>query len=183
VLLGDGAGALEPATNYAIPNTSWGLELADVNEDGRLDLATAALWAQSYVSLLLNSGGASIGSWTDIGYGLDGAAGSPVLSGQGSLVPSAPGVLLLTSAAPGAPGMLFVSMVSSPTAFKCGTLVPLPPLVRLGYATDSNGVAAWPWSDWPASLAGVDLFMQAFVADAAAVCGVSLINALWVVVP
>jgi hypothetical protein len=129
------------------------------------------------VSLLLNSGGASIGSWTDIGYGLDGAAGSPVLSGQGSLVPSAPGVLMLTSAAPVAPGMLFVSMVSAPTAFKCGTLVPLPPLVGWPSRRDTNGVAAWPWSDWPASLAGVDLFMQAAVADAAAVCVCSLSNA------
>jgi hypothetical protein len=79
--------------------------------------------------------------------------------------------------------MLFVSMVSAPTDFKCGTLVPLPPLVRLAFATDSNGVASWSWLEWPASLAGVDLYMQAVVADPAAVCGVALSNALWVVVP
>ena len=183
VMLGDGHGSLGPAQYWGLPHWCEALALADFDIDGRLDVAAVGMYASSFVSLLLNTGGAPIGSWTDIGFGLDGVAGSPLLSGSGSLVPGSPGEVKLTSAAPAAPGMLFVSTVDVPRPFKCGVLVPSTPLVRQAFATNANGVAAWAWSTWPSSLNALDLYLQAAVADPAAACGVAFSNAVHAVVP
>ena len=93
--------------------------------------------------------------WTDLGGGLpSGIWGLPNLLGTGDLGPGTSGSLLLTSAAPLRPAMLFVSVASTPLPFKCGTLVPMPWLLQLPLLTDGFGAISLSWSSWSAGLSG-----------------------------
>jgi hypothetical protein len=89
-----------------------------VNEDARLDVLVASS-IKDFASAVLNVGGSPIATWEDLGSGLAGTSGTPILSGIGSLVPGSHGALKLGHAAPSAPAVLFVSLTSTPTPFKC----------------------------------------------------------------
>jgi hypothetical protein len=121
--------------------------------------------------------------WTQLDSGLPGVTGIPVLFGVGSLTPATSGSLDLSNAAPAAPSLLMVSLASTPTPFKCGTLVPVPVAFQLFRFTLASGQYSVGWSSWPASLSGASLYFQWAVADAAAPCGVALSNALRADVP
>ena len=121
--------------------------------------------------------------WTDLGQGLAGVAGIPVLAGSGPLSAGSPGTLVLTGAAPSAPTLLFGSLASAPAGFKCGTLVPVPAMLQLQLFTNGAGSIPLGWASWPAGLSGNSLYLQYAIPDAAAVCGVSLSNALRADVP
>lgn len=117
--------------------------------------------------------------WSDLGFALPGAAGSPELTGSGTLAAGSPGALTLSSAAPLAPALLFLSLGSAPVPFKGGTLAAFPPLLQLPLGTDAGGGLSLPWAAWPAGLAaGTALVFQCAVQDAGAVHGVALSNAL-----
>jgi hypothetical protein len=124
-----------------------------------------------------------VSPWTDLGFALAGVAGEPVLTGTGSLQAGSSGALTLTDAAPSALALMFVSVASTPTPFKGGTLVPLPPLLTLALPTDSLGSVLLPWASWPSGLSGLSLFFQYAIQDVAAVKGVALSNALGADVP
>lgn len=122
--------------------------------------------------------------WTDLGSGLAGVSGVPSLVGTGTLVPGSAGDLTLTNAAPLKFAVLFVSFASTPTPFKGGTLVTVPPLLGIGFTTSGTGGLLLPWASWPAGLpTGTALFFQCAIVDAAAPVGVSLSNALKAVTP
>ena len=70
-----------------------------------------------------------------------------------------------------------------PTAFKGGTLVPLPPLASLVAATDGVGSLAIAWSAWPSAAPGEDWFFQYGIKDPIATHGAALSNALQAVEP
>jgi hypothetical protein len=53
VLLGNGDGSFEPAEHYVVNTTPFAVALADLNGDGRLDVATAN-WQSNIVGILLN---------------------------------------------------------------------------------------------------------------------------------
>jgi hypothetical protein len=117
--------------------------------------------------------------WTDLGGGIAGVAGIPVLAGSGALAPGTPGDLTVSAAAPSAPALLFFSLLEVGVPFKGGTLSAYPPLATYTLATDPLGDLALPWAAWPPFLpAGVEIFFQLAVADAAAVKGASLSNLL-----
>ena len=121
--------------------------------------------------------------WTDLGFALPGVDGPPLLAGTGELVPGTPGSLALTHAAPSAFAPLLLSLVSNPTPFKGGVLVPLPALLTLPLATSSAGALTLAWPSWPGGLAGLSLYFQHAIVDAAAVYGLALSNALRAEVP
>ena len=117
-------------------------------------------------------------AWTDLGFGLPGVAGIPSLVGIGTLTPGSAGSLSLTSAAPSAPTMLFVSIASAPVPFKGGTLVANPFLLTVPLATSSGGALLLPFT-WPSGVpSGTSIWFQYAVKDAAAVYGVALSDAL-----
>jgi hypothetical protein len=106
-----------------------------------------------------------------------------VLFGSGTLETGSPGTLVLSNAAPSAFTMLFVSVSSTPLPFKCGTLVPLPAVAKFPLFTNGVGGVPLGWASWPGGLSGLSLHFQYAIVDAAAVCGVSLSNALRADVP
>ncbi len=117
--------------------------------------------------------------WTDLGGGIAGIAGIPVLAGSGALAPGTPGDLTVSAAAPSAPALLFFSLLEVGVPFKGGTLSAYPPLATYTLATDPTGSITLPWAAWPPFLpAGVEIFFQLAAGDAAAVKGVSLSNLL-----
>lgn len=123
------------------------------------------------------------GPWANLGHGLGGLAGDPLLFGTGTLQAGSDGWLVLVAAAGGSPAALFVSLSAVPTPFKGGTLLTVPVLATIPLATDGFGEIALPWLDWPAGLSGVSLHFQYAVQDAAGPKGVSLSNALRADVP
>ncbi|HEX5009552.1 MAG TPA: hypothetical protein VFY71_04050 [Planctomycetota bacterium] len=117
--------------------------------------------------------------WTDLGFGLAGVDGIPMLHGSGSLVAGSSGGLALSLAQPSAPSLLFASLADTPAPFKGGVLHTLPPLAQVPLATSASGGWTLPWASWPAGIpAGLELYFQAAVSDTAALHGVSLSNVL-----
>ena len=121
--------------------------------------------------------------WTDLGGGLAGVAGVPSLVGSGPLTVGSSGSLTLSSAAPSAICALFVSVASTPSPFKCGTLVPVPVAIQLTLVTNAGGSLPLAWGSWPSGLSGASLWFQYAIADGAAACGTSLSNAVRADVP
>jgi len=122
-------------------------------------------------------------TWTNLGFSLPGVSGAPLLVGTGPLVAGSPGSLVLSSAKPSAPALLFIALAATPTPFKCGTLVPVPVLTTLAVPTNPVGGISLAWAAWPAGLSGLAIHFQWGVQDAAAVCGASLSNAVRASVP
>jgi hypothetical protein len=114
---------------------------------------------------------------------LAGINGEPELEGDGPLTPGSAGTLVLSSAAPSKLAVLFLSFTSTPTPFKCGTLVPWPLPSQFSVFTNGAGSITIPWASWPGSLSGLSIYFQYAIKDAAAVCGVALSNALRADVP
>ncbi len=123
--------------------------------------------------------------WTNLGFALPGVNGNPSLVGTGPLTTGSAGTLTLSNAAgPGATAILFVSLSSTPAPFKGGTLVPVPILLQLTLFTAGNpGSIPLGWASWPSGLSGQSLYFQYAIADAGAVNGVALSNALRANVP
>src|SRR5262245_5984449 len=82
---------------------------------------------------------AAAAAWVNLGGGLAGASGVPLLIGTGTLVAPAPTKLELAFASPGANTLLLISLASAPTPFKGGTLVPVPPAAILLLPADALG--------------------------------------------
>ena len=115
--------------------------------------------------------------WTKLALGLAGVAGIPDLAGTGTLIPGEAIGVTLAGAAPLAPGRLFVGTELDITPYKGGLLVPAP-LAWLDLVTDAAGAAAWSGA-WPGGLpTGSSIYLQAWIADAQAVQGVSASNGL-----
>ncbi|GJM20629.1 MAG: hypothetical protein DHS20C15_05440 [Planctomycetota bacterium] len=117
-------------------------------------------------------------TWTDDGSALPGVAGNPVFAGSGSLLDGAPNQLSLARAAPDAFAALFASIGSTPTAFKGGTLKPLPFGLLLFTNTSPTGRVNLSFN-FPAGVpSGTEIYAQWAITDAAAILGVSLSNAV-----
>jgi hypothetical protein len=121
--------------------------------------------------------------WTNLGQGLAGVAGIPSLAGSGTLSAGSPGTLVLTGGKPASLAVLFSSLSSTPTNFKCGTLVPVPVMLQLALVTNGAGSIPLAWASWPADLSGNSLYLQYAITDGAAACGVSISTALRADVP
>ncbi|MGQ0551692.1 MAG: FG-GAP repeat protein [Planctomycetota bacterium] len=121
--------------------------------------------------------------WADLGFALAGVIGDPSLVGTGPLTTGSSGALTLSQAASSANAILFLSLASTPSPFKCGTLVPVPLAFQFSLNTDGGGGIPLAWPSWPSGLSGLSLYFQYAIQDAAAVCGVALSNALRADVP
>lgn len=116
--------------------------------------------------------------FSEVGAGLAGLNGVPHLTGTGTLAAGSPGSLSLTSARPSSPAILFLSLSSTPTPFKGGTLIPVPALLTVSLFTNGSGGIVLPFV-WPSGMPPeTSIWFQYAIQDAAAVKGVALSNAL-----
>ncbi len=122
-------------------------------------------------------------TWTQLGGGVAGAGGLPVLVGEGSLAANAPVQLQLSSAAARAPTSLIIGLSALNAPFKGGVLVPNPDLVLSGIGTDASG--SWLLvGTWPAGLpAGTQAWFQTWISDASAPFGLAASGGLRALVP
>jgi len=117
-------------------------------------------------------------AWTDLGQGLAGSAGVPLMQVTGALLADASITLELSGAQPSAmaPVILGTSLLQAP--FKQGVLVPAPDLIFAQFTTNASGARTLATS-WPAGVpAGVLLAMQWWVQDPGAPAGWAASNAV-----
>ncbi len=121
--------------------------------------------------------------WTDLGAGLAGSAGVPLLAGSGPLTGDSLNSLDLTGALAGASCTLVVGLSQLDAPFKGGTLVPAPFLLVVGLAADGGGALGLPFL-WPAGVpSGVALYFQHWIADPAGPLGFAASNGLQAITP
>jgi len=180
VRLGTGGGAFGAPTGYATLFNPAALAVGDLDSDDRLDVVAANHTATGSLSLLVNQ---LPGPWFDLGSGLAGSFGTPLLTGHGSCVAGKPASLTLTSAKPSSLALIFVSFVSNPAPFKGGTFLTFPYVFQLALFT--NGSGAIPLSfNWPGSLPpGFSLDFQYAIADPGGPAGAALSNGVRAVQP
>jgi len=118
-------------------------------------------------------------AWTDLGQGLAGVDGIPLLVGEGSLQAGSAGDLTVHDAAPLAPCSLFFGPSPGQVPFKGGVLVPFPVSLTISLMTDASGNLLLAWTAWPSGLpAGTTFILQAWTLDAVGPKGLSASNAL-----
>lgn len=116
-------------------------------------------------------------TWTTLGFALAGQNGLPKLSGSGSLSAGTTWQIKIESGKPNAACAFVLGPVQANLPFYGGTLSPTPNLV-FGVALNASGTLTLAGAT-PAGLApGLNAFMQVWIADPAAVAGVSATNAL-----
>jgi hypothetical protein len=141
------------------------------------DAPESAPASDSGSAYLFTLDGCNPSPFTDVGFSLAGVNGPPVLTGTGTLLPASPCSLNLSAAAPLAPAVLFVSLVGTPVPFKGGVLKTTPVLLQVDLATNGVGAIALPFV-WPLGANPLTFYVQVAIADAAAIQGVALSNAL-----
>ena len=115
--------------------------------------------------------------WSDLGGGLAGSLGEPVLSAIG--VPQAGAMvdMNLTNAKPVATAYLVAGTSNVSLPLLGGTLVPFPQVV-LQSSTDAQGEATWPVTFGPGSITGLSLYFQCWVVDGTGPQGFTASNAV-----
>jgi hypothetical protein len=109
--------------------------------------------------------------------------GAPLLVGTGELGAGNAGSIVLSDAAPLAAAALFVATSSTPVPFKGGTLQAFPFIGPFFAGTDAQGAVALPFV-MPAGVpSGTEIWLQWGIADAGAVHGTALSNAILGVTP
>jgi hypothetical protein len=123
--------------------------------------------------------------WSDLGFGLSGVSGVPVLVGTGTLVGGCPLSLELTNAAPSTIAGLCASALGTGNAFHGGFLKATPLLAGFPIVLPTGAGAISLPATMPlgANGLGLQLYFQYAVQDAAAVGGYALSNCVLGAVP
>ena len=147
---------------------------ANKDDDGSAD--SGALWV-----LTLQAG-----AFEDIGFAFPGTYGDPKLTAASILVAGAPFSLQLSNALESTSAYMVVGFSQINLPFYGGTLVPafeLPNGVFFFVPTSITGdfgiVTPWP----PGAPSGLELYLQAWIVDGAALHGLSATNAVFGTVP
>lgn len=116
-------------------------------------------------------------AWSDVGDGLAGTYGVPVLAGSGALCGGGAIALTLAGALEDTTATLVIGLSAVSQPFKGGILVPAPDLLVPGLATGAGGgfVLGATWPDAPA---GITLLVQCWIQDSAGPVGLSASNAV-----
>ena len=172
VLHADGAGGYDTRVYFA--GSSSDFDVGNVDGDEFPDVVT--LQFSTSRGLLLNE--TPHHAWTNIGYGLAGTNGVPLLVGTGTLAAGSPGTLKLSHANPGKLAVLFISKQSFPAPFKGGVLATVPPLISFMLLTSPAGTINLSWTHWPGGFPGSTWYFQYGVVDSGGPAGAALSNAL-----
>jgi hypothetical protein len=117
-------------------------------------------------------------AWDFLKLGSTGTHIDPLLLGSGELGGGQSITLTLGSAPPHAPAAIFAGFSQADLPFHGGTLVPSPDIVIAGLLTDAQGHLALS-SHLPTGIpSGLQLYLQAWIADARAAGGYLASNAL-----
>lgn len=116
-------------------------------------------------------------AWKDLGFAKAGSKGLPSLVGTGQLAPATSGTLALTNVKSSTTAFAIVGTSPLQAPFQGGTLVPTPMIV-LALPTGSSGKVSMPFTLPANTPAGVDLYVQFWIADPAATLGYAASNAL-----
>ena len=119
----------------------------------------------------------------DVGHGLAGARGVPVLKGEGTMLPNTPMSFTLENCRENADLVLFGGFASIYAPLAGGVIVPNPERVLLFYQSDAAGGLFVP-TMWPSGYpSGTTWYVQAFIEDHAAPDRFAISNALELRVP
>lgn len=162
-------------TSLGLDLTGWTLEVATaISADGRTIVGYGPNPGGNYEGWVARLGDA----WTDLGQGLAGVNGVPVLAAHGALLEGHPLNLAITNGKPSGSATLIVGFDAINFPFKGGTLVPDEDLMIFGLPLNAGGALTLA-SAWPAGVpSGFSLWLQAWIPDAAAVKGLAATNAL-----
>ena len=184
LLLGQAGGGFEPPRAYAAGYWPSDLGVADIDGDGRTDVLSLDLdkgLASSTISVLRNLGPPE--PWSNLGLGLAGPDGIPMLVGHGTLQPGEPASLTLHGGNPASPAILVIGFAPLFAPFKGGVLVPRPHLFIGGLATDLTGSLDLQ-ADWPSGVpAAVPIWYQEWIVDPGAVAGLAGSNGVTSITP
>ncbi len=123
------------------------------------------------------------GNWTDLGSGLAGTHGVPLLAGCGSLLGGSPVSLALSQARENVSAVLFVGVGLLNAPFKGGTLVPTPDIILTGLATGPTGTVLLSGA-WPTGLpSGFGIQFQFWLPDPVGPAGAAASNGLTATTP
>jgi hypothetical protein len=106
-------------------------------------------------------------AWEDLGSGIPGINGIPLLMGTGTLEAGSPNQLELTQAKPSAPAILVFGLTELNAPLKGGILIPAP-LLTLTLPTSPAGAFTLPFIMPPGLPPDFELFFQFWIPDAAA---------------
>lgn len=148
------------------------------------DIALAGSWRDDDAGP--DSGSAYLFSiaprWTDLGFALAGSCGTPVLSGEGSLVAGASVTLALESTCSNALGIHLIGLSRVDLPFRGGLLVAAPDFLA-AFLTDASGGFEIT-APAPAGLApGTDVYLHSWIADPGAPASFAASNAITARVP
>jgi len=197
--------AIDAGTDYVSVSTFFGNQPTDIAEDFTIaldggqpettvEVPAGAAWlflstADHYFSDNIDPDAdwgvdlTLVGCWKDLGLGLAGVNGTPVLSGAGTLLGGDPLTLALGNGKPFSSAALVLGFSQLNAPFKGGTLVPAADLLIPGLPLDAAGALALP-ATWPAGLpSDFTLYLQAWITDAAGPHGFSASNGLSATTP
>ena len=162
--------------------TGWTLEVAmAVSADGRTIVGYGPNPSGDYEGWVAHLG--SVGTWTDLGHGLAGSFGMPVLIGTGDLVAGTPVAFTLSGAQLASPLAWFIGIAEIDAPFKGGVLVPSPTLIVMGNVTNPGGGFTLG-TTWPPGLPSqTSLYFQMWIADLGAPFGYAASNGLKATTP
>ena len=176
-VLWDGSQLLDLADLVADEGNAVLWEAREINENG--DIAGTAVVGNDFRAFLLVASEAS--PWTDLGLGLAGTHGVPGLLGTGTLEANDPISIQLGAARENATANLVVGWNRLDLPFYCGTLVPaFASPDGLFVTLFTNGAGEISINDtWPSGVpSGFTIYMQYWIDDPAAPCGLSASNAI-----
>ncbi len=109
-----------------------------------------------------------VGGFVNVGPGLAGALGAPVLTGYGDLTPGSPvgAVLSASNAQPFISGLLYLSTSEAAVPFKGGTFYPIPILFQIILPFDGTGSLDIPLAFDNTVPSGLSLVWQYWFQDA-----------------
>jgi hypothetical protein len=119
----------------------------------------------------------AVGVWTDLGFGLAGAAGTPTLSGEGLLLGGDALDVTVTGAPLSAPGWLFLGFGFVSAPFLGGVMVPEWITVLDLPVTSSAGTLQLA-GRWPVDAPSVALYAQVWFLDPTGPQGASATNGI-----
>ncbi len=144
--------------------------------------AASAIGSTSEFSACAVVTGAS-SPWTDLGQGLAGSHGVPLLAGSGTLAGGTLVSLTLGNALESSGAAVVIGFSALQAPFKGGVLVPVPDVLLTGLATDGLGGLSLS-ALWPTGVpSGFALFFQAWIGDAAGPMGLAASNGLCATAP
>ena len=152
------------------------LAKGDFDGNGGMDLVSSNRDSNS-ISVFRNRNG-GIDPWEDLGKGLAGTNGVPVMEGSGSLRGGEIATITVTNALPFGRPMLIIGFDEWCVPFMGGFLVPSPDFIFRMPRFDVNGELVIS-STWPDGIPpGSEYFFQIWFADGGAVEGMAATNGL-----